>query len=395
MITHSGRNGTGRSSEFLWSLFILFLVEFVRGAFLISYLPSFAIDRLHLSISIVGFAVSVHYLADSFIKCFVGYLLDRVSPKIVVNCGLFLSLSAICLMVNAHSEWLLITAAALLGIGGSPIWLICLSHVQEDKRASQMGVLYVFWMSGLGLGPVIINFFMDIGYTAAFSVMIGLFAIGWLFAARMRLEKQAAVFTLTIKEQGRAMWSRLSSMGFLLPGMVLQTTAGGILVPLLSPFATQHIGLSHSELSIALVTGGLCAVLLLIPMGRLTDSLGGKWFLVSGFGVFALAIYRLTYAKTFAETETLSVILGLSYAMLLPAWNSLIAQYVPKESVGTGWGMISTIEGSGVIIGPMLGGYLAERLQPSFPFWVCAAIFALISGFYLFSPGTRFQTNTG
>jgi sugar phosphate permease len=78
---------TGEGSVFYWHAVILFVVEFVRGAFLISYLPSYAMDRLHLSITMVGIAVSVHYLADSVVKYVVGYLLDRIQQKIIMQSG--------------------------------------------------------------------------------------------------------------------------------------------------------------------------------------------------------------------------------------------------------------------------------------------------------------------
>lgn len=67
---------------------ILFLVEFVRGAFLISFLPAYGVHRLGLSTAGVGIAVSVHYVTDTLIKCGAGYLLDRFSLRLIARSGL-------------------------------------------------------------------------------------------------------------------------------------------------------------------------------------------------------------------------------------------------------------------------------------------------------------------
>lgn len=46
----------------------------------------------------------------------------------------------------------------MLGIAVSPIWVIMLSSVQEDKRGKQMGYVYFAWLLGLLVGWVVMNF---------------------------------------------------------------------------------------------------------------------------------------------------------------------------------------------------------------------------------------------
>ncbi|WP_342672474.1 hypothetical protein [Paenibacillus tianmuensis] len=36
-----------------------------------------------------------------------------------------------------------------------------------------------------------------------------------------------------------------------------------------------------------------------------------------------------------------------------------MADYVPKNQQGLGWGLFSSVEGIGVAIGPVIGGWLA------------------------------------
>ncbi|TJY44070.1 MFS transporter [Cohnella pontilimi] len=371
---------------------LLFLMEWVRGAFLIAFLPEYAVSRLGFDLSLIGLAVSVHYLSDTLIKGFVGALLDRFSAKVVLHAGFLLAMTAFALMMFTHAGWILIAASCLLGIGFSPVWLVCLSQVQEENRASQMGVLYIYWLAGLGLGPVLLNFVMDLGDQAAMLVLTAAFAAGWLVVRKTEVPiSSISLQMMPMRQQLNQLWHGIKGAGFLLPGMLLQTTAGGMLVPFLTVFATERLGLTHSEFSAVMMTGGAFAVVSMVPMGKLFDSFGGKWFLVAGFGAIAAALARLCFAQSFGEAVALAIVIGCSYAALLPAWNALMARHVPQESQGAGWGILTSIEGAGVVVGPLLGSWLAAGGHTAAPFWTSAVLLGFISLFYLVVPSAKFQ----
>jgi MFS family permease len=190
------------STELIPYAILLFLVEFVRGAYLISYLPAYAVDQLGFPVSVVGIAVSVHYLADNIVKSFVGYLLDRYSVRLIVSTGMFVSLAGLWIMQDVHSGWILIVAAAILGIGGSPVWLVCLSRVQEDKRAAQMGVLYTVWLAGLGLGPVLINFLLDRSDSLSFWLLFFMWMIACFLSLQLATKDRSSYKHIPFKKQG-------------------------------------------------------------------------------------------------------------------------------------------------------------------------------------------------
>ena len=157
-----------------------------------------------------------------------------------------------------------------------------------------------------------------------------------------------------------------------------------MLIPILPGFATHELGLSGAQYSILLTVGGLCAVGGLIPMGKLSDRLGGnRWFLVVGFLAFAFGLYVLAWGLSFWYCLVIAVGLGLSYSAILPTWNALLATYVPPKQEGVGWGLLSTFEGVGVMIGPILGGVIALWGGETAVFWTSAILFGLIGLYYL------------
>ncbi|XEC97533.1 MFS transporter [Paenibacillus tarimensis] len=366
---------------------VLLLVEFVRGAVLISFLPIFGEKELRLSLDVIGIAITAHYLTDTMLKLGIGYLLDRFSVRFIVHTGLLICLAGVFLFRYAEVPWLFIAASAIYGIGISPVWIVCLTKVTEDRRATQMGYLYTIWFIGLGAGPIVCNILLDTSANMTYYLLVGLSLLAWLLSLMISNATSRSIQRFPFREQVAVLKDKLSQMKPLLPGMILQTTGAGMLVPILPSFAEKQLGMSSTQYSFVLMAGGILTVLGLMPMGRLSDKLGGKkWFLVCGFGLFAFTLYLLTWNPPLWECIVIAAVLGISYAALLPAWNALLAAYVPPAQQGLGWGLFSTIEGIGVMLGPVAGGVLASiRGEPSV-IWTSSVLFALIALFYLWFP---------
>jgi len=370
---------------------ILYLVEFGRGAALISFIPIYGKNELGLSLDILGLAITAHYITDTVVKLAIGYLMHRLSVRSLVGGALLLSLAGMLLMGYTHVPWIFIAASALFGIGISPIWIVCLTQVREDRRATQMGFLYTIWLVGLGSGPAITNFTLEIDSKLTFWIMAIVSTVAWALSLFIPRAARAEMDYVPFRRQLALLGDRLREMNLLLPGMVLQTLAAGMLVPILPSFAEEYLGLSHPQYSLLLLVGGGCTAAGLIPMGRLSDNLGKKWFLVTGFCLFGLALCALTGITTIGFSFAWALVLGVAYAAVLPAWNALLAAYVPPGQQGLGWGVFSTVEGIGGLIGPTVGGVLAESFGESSVVRLAGFIFIAISVMYLLFPFRTFR----
>jgi MFS family permease len=182
----------------------------------------------------------------------------------------------------------------------------------------------------------------------------------------------------------------------ILPGMIMQTAGASMLVPVLPSFAEKGLGLAGTQYSLLLTAGGVCAAAGLIPMGRLSDKLGGKhWFLIIGFAIFGIGLSLLASRLPFWYCLVIVVILGLSYAAILPAWNALLASFVPPNQEGLGWGLLATVEGIGGMVGPVAGGLIAASFSTSSVIWVSAALFGGIAFLYLLIPSSKLIGKSG
>ncbi|XID92524.1 MFS transporter [Paenibacillaceae bacterium WGS1546] len=383
-----------RQSEMPLYLAILFLIDFVRGAALISFLPIYGDKALGLNLDVIGAAITAHYVTDTALKLAIGYLLDRMSVRAVVSIGAFCSLVGIGAMQFADVPWMFICAAAIYGIGISPIWIVCLTKVQENNRATQMGFLYTIWLVGLGTGPVVTNFLLDYSLELSYWVMVGVSLAAWLLSLLIKGGRTMQLDIVPFRRQLAILGTRLREMKPLLPGMVLQTLGAGMLLPILPSFAVNSLGMTATHYSALLIVGGGFTVLGLIPMGKLSDAFGKKWFLIVGFLSFGIVLFALTQHPPLGLALFWAFLLGISYAAVLPAWNALLAAYVPPGQQGLGWGVFSTVEGIGGMIGPAVGGLIATRFAENYVIGLAGGLFILISMFYVFFPFRHFRGET-
>jgi len=370
---------------------ILFLQEFVRGAFFLTFLPLYAVNHLGISVAATGICVSAHYLAETLCKGAAGWQLDKRGRPILLA-GLSLGLAALLAMKLAPSLLTFLAGSALFGLGVSPVWLAVITGVapvQLKDRAARMGVVFVAWLAGGGSGPVIINFFISHDYNLAFTMLIVLWTAAFLIAfaaipgATNPIGKGAG-FSL-LNELRKILKDRAVTR-LLLPGMFLQTLAAGVLVPLLPVYAQNTIGLNPNQYALLLLSGGTAAALSFLPMGRLSDRLRLKTILGAGFGMSAVSLVLFTRAHDARSAYLLAALVGFSYAMVLPAWNNLLAKAIPREKQATGWGVFATIEGLGVAIGPALGGVLANYASMSAALIFSTCALSAMSCFYFLYP---------
>lgn len=52
------------------------------------------------------------------------------------------------------------------------------------------------------------------------------------------------------------------------------------------------------------------------------------------------------------------MVAALGYALLVPAWNALIMDWVPPDQRGLFLGAVATVQGLGLATGPFVGGTL-------------------------------------
>ncbi|NOV03338.1 MFS transporter [Paenibacillus planticolens] len=380
-------------------LIIMFIVEFVKGALLITILPVYMKTVLGASAFIIGWTLAAQYIGDNVLRTPVGWIIDKLGYRTTMLTGVLLTFISVVLMATTSQYIWMIVGCALLGFGTAPLWPCVITGTTEvageDGKATIMSVVYMAWLSGVGLGPVAINFFVgENRYMIAFRLLIACMTIvvivALLLPRKRSREQGGAEKALTHSSRAAApLMQRISaylsevrrSMSvspLMFPAMFAQTFALGILTPILTLYAKEVLKLSSFAYSMFLVAGGAVTVICLVPVGKWVDRRGIRPFLITGFTTSAAALLMFTFAKSMTILYMLVALLGIGYACIIPAWNALIASAIPPEKRGAVWGFFLTIEGLGMIVGPIVSGKLWDVYGYHAPFLMSGAVLVLL-----------------
>jgi DHA1 family multidrug resistance protein-like MFS transporter len=370
---------------------VLAAAEFSRTALIVALLPSYAIGPLGISLTLVGFMISGHYLMDTAFRTPMGWLTDRVGPRVTLLLGMSVEVVALLGAARAHNPVWLVIWLGLLGVGTASHWPAVVTGTNRlsavDNRGTMMGIVYASWLAGSGLGPVVINFVIgNLGSDRlAFDLLVAadLLAFGLTFLLRdPKLNQIHGGGRPRVSWDGvRHIWP----LRAVLPGMFVQTLVLGELLPVLQPLTHQVLHLSQWSYAFLLLGSGAMTVILLVPMGRVSDRMGVKGPLIGGFWLAGASLMGLAFVRDFWWLIVVGGFLGLSYALILPAWNAFLARLIPADQEGLLWGVFMSVEGLGMAVGPVIGAHLFEFSTVA-PFALATLILAVMGIFYWFYP---------
>ncbi len=146
----------------------------------------------------------------------------------------------------------------------------------------------------------------------------------------------------------------------------------GVLIPL-EAFLVDQFGASGQELG-ALVSLHALFQLLFSPIwGSLSDSVGRKPILIVGAVGNALALLMFGLSTQLWMLFVARALSGIFAAATLPTALAFIGDSTTRENRGGGMGVIGAAMGTGMVLGPGIGGWLGAN-SLSTPFFVAGAL---------------------
>ena len=110
--------------------------------------------------------------------------------------------------------------------------------------------------------------------------------------------------------------------------------------------------------------------------GRLADQFGRKKMVMRAVFAASVLLFLMGFAQTALALVALRALQGLTSG-LMAANMALVAGECPRERIGFAFGTLQVGLFSGVAIGPLVGGLMAEKLGFQIPFLFTATLLAL------------------
>lgn len=176
----------------------------------------------------------------------------------------------------------------------------------------------------------------------------------------------------TVEEETAKVNKQKTALMILLINIFIAFLGIGLVIPIL-PTIMNELKLSGT------VVGNMVAAFAVAQFigspfaGRAVDRFGRKIIIVLGLTLFGISEFIFGLGKT-VEVLFLSRILGgISASMIMPAVTAFIADITTKETRSKALGYMSAAISTGFIIGPGIGGFIAE-FGPRIPFFVAGAL---------------------
>ncbi|NOU71149.1 MFS transporter [Paenibacillus sp. LMG 31458] len=165
-------------------------------------------------------------------------------------------------------------------------------------------------------------------------------------------------------------------------------TGVGLVVPIMPTYMTE-LHVSGSLMGLLVASFSLTQLIFSPLAGRLSDSLGRKRIIVAGMILFALSEWLFGAASTPLLMFVSRMLGGIGAALIMPAVMAYAADVTSVEERGKGMGFINAAITTGFIIGPGIGGFLAEYgiRVPFYSAAVAGAIAAVLT--FLVLPESR------
>lgn len=358
------------------------LVEFVHGALLLVLLPTMLTIRFGWAMGTTGAAVSTYFFTEVALKLLAGWMVDRIGTRKMLLWGFWIYVGAFAWLVYATHTWEVFVALAAMGAGASPLWPAALTRLTRGaapKVGRELGRVFSTWFLGGGLGIAVATLVSR----AQHPISLRLFVLPLLAAAIIAQRIPAEPRELRAGPRTsprRALAEMLRSLVMLAASLVPQIIAAGILIPIMVPYLEIVRGLDERELLLLLLLGPGMGLALMTHAGHLGDRLGWRRTYALALGSVAVLLLLIPFCNTLWLLALDFAAIGVGYAFVLPAWNSILVRLLPQDVRGAGLGFAMTIEGMGGVVGPLIGGLLWQWANPASPFYLSGGLLLVAAG---------------
>ncbi len=347
----------------LAGLFTCSLLIWTYGNGLLPLLPVYA-KKLGAESKAIGYYMSFIYVAIALSTLTAGWLSDRLqNRKMLLSVAGAIIIPAFLLLSQLPSFGALVVLTAVLwflgGMGLTLISILAGIFAKESERGKVFGTLALTGtlgslVGGLTTGPLADRY----GYQAMFAIV----GIGMSLLPLTALVLKDKPVARPNKASIKGNRSKLGPALFLL---VMASTFSAILNfsgRLGTSLVMLGNGFESTAISSTMAIGGAITLPLPLLVGWLSDRLGRKWFLGISYLMGTVGALILISSLSLWHFWVVSSLLMAMFYINNGLGSALVADLVPKESLGKGMSLFGSTVWVGGIIGFACTGYCLQNL---------------------------------
>lgn len=387
----------------VWAVgFTSFFMD-ISSEMVINILPLFLANVLGVQTSIIGLIEGVAEATASILKLFSGWLSDKLGGRKWLAVAGY-ALSAITKpFFYIASSWGLIAGVRWADRVGKGIRtaprdaLVADSTIREtrglafgfnramDKAGATLGLIIaavVVWLTQkntVDLSKSTFQAIVLISLVPAFLAVLSL-AVG---AKDVAVTGQRAAPKISLRSMGKPFNVFLVIVSI----FTLGNSSDGFLV-----LRAQNLGVSVTGILIMVAIYNLVITLVATPAGSLSDRIGRRKLIISGWLVYAVIYFGFALSQSAWQIWLLYIAYGLYFGLAFGTANAMVADLVPENVRGTAYGTYNAVIGLLTFPSSLIAGILWQGagswsgFGPSAPFvfgGTLALIAALLMVFWM------------
>lgn len=375
----------------MWNLIIFSIISLltdIHSEIIMSLLPIFAVETLHISPAKLGIIEGISNSITSFLEWLSGIISDRIKKhKLLISAGYIISTIAKSFMpwVKNFAGLLAIRTTDRIGKGIRTAPRDALLSKSVDK--SIRGAAFGFHRASDTMGALIGSGIAAIG-TAVFMLKART-----LFLYAIIPGIIASILTFFVRESVSAKGSkereeRTSPEEFYIFLIVHTLYALGHFTYAFYVLRLKEVGFSSALTPAGYFLYNVVYTALSYPMGRLADRFGGRRTITFGYGLMCLTSITAIYISSFKGGIALMCLYGTALGVVEPVSRKIVADLSRARKRGMAYGLFYLLQGITLLPASALGGYLWDHFGSKYTFgWsaILSGISCIMMGIWVFA----------
>ena len=367
-------------------------------------------NELGLSFSQIGSILTCQFAAGALSNLPGGMVVDTIGRK-----GLLMAVALswiglpYLVMGFSHSYWMLLTCAALVGIGNNlwhPTAIPLLAQNHPQRRGLVVSIHAMGGNLGDAVAPLVVGAMLTVfswrdvvvmnvvpGVVASVLLLLSLGRID--DGSRTNLEKPGAQprDAASAFAAVRVLFANRTVLMLSLGSAVRAMTAMTLLT-FLPVFLSNELGYSPAWVGgclFALQAAGFAAA----PIsGHLSDRVGRRSVIMTSMVMSGVVLLFMAFAGRSPAFVLFVAFLGFFLFAIRAVLQAWLLDATPKHMGGTSIGIMFGAQAAGAAIGPLVGGLIADHYGIIATFYYLAATIVVANMFIFFTPMTPAESET-
>ena len=140
------------------------------------------------------------------------------------------------------------------------------------------------------------------------------------------------------------------------------TVCSAMVWSVISLFIADDLSGTKTQIGLIYMLSGAIGVIFGPSLGRISDRVGRRPVLLSSMACFTLYFVLCFFARNVLDMFLIALLEGVGWMTLGSTGPALVADIVPAKERGWAMGMYNRTTGVGWMMGPAVGGFLADAI---------------------------------